>query len=67
MGIMRLLAFVPKGYNVVMVDMRGTGSAEGVWSSLDPVEQYDVAHVIDNWIPSQPWSNGRSRHDGRVL
>lgn len=59
MGLLRLLTFVPRGYNIVMMDLRGTGSGEGVWTSLDPVEQYDVAHLIDNWIPSQPWSNGK--------
>lgn len=59
MGLMSLLAFVPDDYNIVMVDMRGTGSGEGVWGSLDPTEHYDVAYVIDKWIPSQPWSDGK--------
>ena len=59
MGIMRsLLSFLPHDYNVVVMDMRGTGSAEGVWDPLSPVEQYDVAYMIDKWIPSQPWSDG---------
>jgi len=53
-----ILAFVPRDYNVVVMDMRGTGSGEGVWSPLDPIEQYDVAYMIDKWIPAQPWSDG---------
>jgi predicted acyl esterase len=53
-----VLSFVPKDYNVVVMDMRGTGSGEGVWSPLDPIEQYDVAYLIDKWIPAQPWSDG---------
>jgi hypothetical protein len=53
-----ILAFVPKDYNVVVMDMRGTGSGEGIWSPLDPIEQYDVAYMIDKWIPAQPWSDG---------
>lgn len=59
MGLMRhIIAFLPKDYNIIMVDMRGTGSAEGIWDALSPVEQYDVAYVIDKYIPNQPWSDG---------
>lgn len=59
MGMMRLLfSFLPHDYNVMMVDMRGTGSGEGVWDALGPIEQYDVAYIIDHYIPNQPWSNG---------
>lgn len=60
MGPIRLLfSFLPHDYNVVVIDMRGTGSGDGVWNALDPTEQYDVAYMIDKWIPSQPWSNGK--------
>jgi uncharacterized protein len=60
MGIVfSLLAFVPYDYNIVVVDMRGTGSGEGIWDPLSPIEQYDVAYLIDKWIPSQPWSDGK--------
>ncbi len=54
-----VIGFVPKDYNVVLMDMRGTGSGEGVWSPLDPIEAYDVAYLIDKWIPAQPWSDGK--------
>lgn len=53
-----VIGFVPHDYNVVLLDMRGTGSGEGVWDPLSPVEQYDVAYMIDKWIPAQPWSDG---------
>ena len=54
-----VIGFLPHEYNVVVLDMRGTGSAEGVWDPLSPIEAYDVAYLIDKWIPSQPWSDGK--------
>lgn len=57
-GLIYLLPFLQNDYNVVSVDMRGTGSSEGVWNAMDPIEQYDVVQVIDEWIPAQPWSDG---------
>ena len=56
--MMAVISFVPKDYNVVLLDMRGTGSGEGIWSPLDPIEAYDVVYMIDKWIPAQPWSDG---------
>ncbi|MCP4138460.1 MAG: CocE/NonD family hydrolase [bacterium] len=47
------------GYNVVMVDMRGSGSSEGHWHSMSYIESYDVKYIIDRWIPAQDWSDGR--------
>lgn len=46
------------GYNVVIVDMRGTGSSGGHWYSMAFVESYDVKYIIDRWIPEQSWSDG---------
>lgn len=46
-------------YNLMILDIRGTGSSEGKWTSFDLVEQYDTASVIDQWIPGQNWSDGR--------
>ncbi|MEI6127947.1 MAG: CocE/NonD family hydrolase, partial [Pseudomonadota bacterium] len=46
-------------YNLMILDVRGTGSSEGSWLSFGLAEQYDVAHVIDAWIPAQDWSDGR--------
>lgn len=59
MGLLReVIAFLPKDYNIVMVDMRGTAGGEGIWDALGPVEQYDAVYMIDKFIPSQPWSDG---------
>jgi len=46
------------GYNLMVLDIRGTGSSGGQWGSLDLAEQYDLKYVIDEWIPSQTWSDG---------
>jgi predicted acyl esterase len=54
-----LLPFIANDYNVMAIDMRGTGSAEGVWGAMDPTEQYDLAYIIDEWIPAQSWSDGK--------
>ncbi|WP_354683326.1 CocE/NonD family hydrolase [Cupriavidus necator] len=52
-------AFVPKGYAVVVVDVRGTGASFGTRDALrSPTERDDYYEVAD-WIAAQPWSNGR--------
>ncbi len=56
--MMLYLPLVARGYNLMALDLRGTGSAEGVWTSFDPVEHYDVKYVVDSWIPSRAWSDG---------
>ena len=46
------------GYVVARVDLRGTGSSEGVATDEYPAsEQADLCRVID-WLASQPWSTG---------
>lgn len=51
--------FVPYGYAVVVVDVRGTGASFGSRDSFrSPAERADSVEVVD-WIVSQPWSNGR--------
>jgi len=58
----RILAsnsLVSSGYAVVMLDVMGSGSSEGGWEALSAREIDDVAWIIDNWIPEQPWSNGK--------
>jgi len=47
------------GYNVVAVDIRGTGSSEGTFLFAAPEEHFDIAYVVDKWIPSQSWSDGK--------
>src|SRR4051812_29391820 len=46
------------GYAVVRVDVRGTGSSEGIGTDEYPVqEQRDLNEVIA-WIASRPWCTG---------
>ena len=47
------------GLAVARVDLRGTGSSEGLATDeYPPQEQADLAEVIA-WLASQSWSNGR--------
>ena len=46
------------GYAVARVDLRGTGSSEGVATDEYPAsEQADLCQVI-GWLAGQPWSTG---------
>ncbi len=51
--------FLVHNYNVFCFDIRGSGSSEGGWTAFGPVEHHDVAYVVDTFIPSQPWSDGK--------
>ncbi len=46
-------------YNLLVYDVRGSGSSYGSWISFGPAEHYDAAYVVDQYIPSQAWSDGR--------
>jgi uncharacterized protein len=47
------------GFAVVRVDLRGTGSSEGIATDeYPPQEQADLADVIA-WLAAQEWSTGR--------
>lgn len=51
--------FVPRGYAVVIVDVRGTGASFGVRDGFrSPEERLDSAEIAD-WVAAQPWCNGR--------
>ena len=50
--------FAPRGYAVVMMDLRGTGKSSGCLDHLGPKDRSDLKEVIE-WIATQPWSNGR--------
>lgn len=51
--------FVPRGYAVVVVDIRGTGASFGTRDSFrSPNEMHDAREIAD-WIVAQPWSDGR--------
>ncbi|MBZ5617991.1 MAG: CocE/NonD family hydrolase [Acidobacteriia bacterium] len=48
--------FVPRGYVVVLQDVRGRYKSEGHWVPIrdDPNDGFDTA----KWIGAQPWSDG---------
>ena len=50
--------FAPRGYAVVMVDLRGTGRSGGCLDHLGPNDASDLKAIVE-WAASQPWSNGR--------
>lgn len=51
--------FVPRGYAMVVVDVRGTGASFGSRDSFrSPAERDDYLTIMD-WIVEQDWSNGR--------
>ncbi len=50
---------VPRGYAVVVVDVRGTGASFGTRDSFrSPREREDSAEITD-WVVAQPWSDGQ--------
>lgn len=49
--------FPSNGYAMVVVDVRGTGSSEGMWDSFGEKEQADGATLVQ-WAAAQPFSNG---------
>ncbi|MGE5095228.1 MAG: CocE/NonD family hydrolase, partial [Betaproteobacteria bacterium] len=52
-------AFVPRGYALVVVDVRGTGASFGCRDSFrSPKERDDFAEIVQ-WIVEQAWSDGR--------
>jgi predicted acyl esterase len=50
--------FAPRGYAVVMMDLRGTGRSQGCLDHLGPNDAKDLKTVVE-WAAAQPWSNGR--------
>jgi predicted acyl esterase len=50
--------WVPKGYAVVNIDLRGFGTSDGVGALFSEQEAADYAEAI-GWAAAQPWSNGR--------
>ncbi|PLZ02164.1 hydrolase [Burkholderia sp. WAC0059] len=50
--------FVPHGYALVVVDVRGTGASFGTRDSFrSPKEREDSREIVD-WVIAQKWSNG---------
>lgn len=50
--------FVPRGYAMVVVDVRGTGASFGTRDAFRSPRERDDYREIAEWIASQPWSNG---------
>src|SRR5260221_2915008 len=51
--------FVTRGYAMVVVDVRGTGSSQGNWQSFGGGEQEDGPEIV-RWATHQSWANGRA-------
>jgi predicted acyl esterase len=50
--------WVPRGYVLVNVDLRGWGTSDGRPEPFNPTEGQDVHDAIE-WAGAQAWSNGR--------
>lgn len=50
--------FVPRGYAVALMDLRGTRNTSGCQTYGDRDEVFDAVDVVD-WIADQEWSNGK--------
>lgn len=50
--------WVPRGYVVISLDLRGFGTSEGVGTLLSDEEASDYAEAIQ-WAAAQPWSQGK--------
>jgi uncharacterized protein len=50
--------FAPRGYAVVMMDLRGTGRSQGCLDHLGAKDARDLEQIVE-WAASQGWSNGR--------
>ena len=44
---------------VCRLDLRGTGSSQGVATDEYPLSELDDLADVINWLATQPWSNGR--------
>lgn len=52
-------AFVPRGYVLLVMDVRGTGASFGHRDAFrSPKERDDYGEIVQ-WIVDQPWSDGR--------
>ncbi|HXW25454.1 MAG TPA: CocE/NonD family hydrolase [Xanthobacteraceae bacterium] len=51
--------FVPRGYALVVADVRGTGASFGARDSFRSPKEREDFRTIADWIVAQPWSDGR--------
>lgn len=50
--------FVPRGYALVVVDVRGCGASFGTRDSFRSPRERDDYRELAEWIAAQPWCNG---------
>src|SRR6185436_3393142 len=50
--------FVPRGYALVVVDVRGCGASFGTRDSFRSPRERDDYRELAEWISAQPWCNG---------
>ncbi len=50
--------FAPRGYAVVMMDLRGTGRSQGCLDHLGLRDARDLKRVVE-WAAASSWSNGK--------
>jgi uncharacterized protein len=51
--------FVPRGYALVVVDVRGTGASFGTRDGFRSPKEREDYHELANWVIAQDWSDGR--------
>jgi putative CocE/NonD family hydrolase len=51
--------FVPRGYALVVVDVRGTGASFGTRDSFRSPKEREDSRAVADWIVGEPWSDGR--------
>ena len=49
--------FIPQGFAVAVLSVRGTGDSGGCMNMMGPGERADLNQAI-TWLGTQPWSNG---------
>lgn len=49
--------FARRGYVHAVFNVRGSGSSEGFYQLMGPLEVEDVCHLVE-WLALQPWCNG---------
>ena len=61
-GLIQTFSYDPQliksGYNMLVVDVRGTGFSQGTWQVFGDRERKDTVEVVD-WASKQRWSNGK--------
>ncbi len=59
--------FVPRGYVVVLQDLRGRYRSEGTGQYFHTANEHEGRDGYDTveWIAAQPWSNGRAEWNGK--